>query len=432
MVNNNRLEYVTNHILDMPFLFLVLGVFATLTPLEISLGGMSLTIFNLLLIVIVGKRIVIDRNFGLYFKGELSYFLFAGIVLLSTICNFYSSEMAWSKANLVKSINVCILYMGVVILFSTEEKKKLLECFIKGLYISCLIQMIWGWLQFFAWELFNQSINQLVFSELLGINSEGVEWTVVKDGHLRLSGFGWEAAYFSLALIVVYLLTPKIYMKLIVAIEICASTSRTGLVLLIVCIMLEVVVTGKFKEYAKKNSRLFYLGVLAAVCLIGFVLVNPSLISLEGIFDRLESTIMSLVNKDSSSQTHTRYYTACIGILGKSNWVQRLIGYGISSSGLPFSIYLNQYTNLGPWSIESDIVATLMGTGILGCICYYYWSIKKLFNLNVKDLSFSLLFVILIGGVFYIYIGTWTIVFIALLSETKASLWKDIYKIQSK
>lgn len=429
-LSSNRMELLMKRILDMKSFFWLLGLSATITAISIPLGPIDMTLFNLLLIIILFYQVILRKKFQVSIRGEAAYLFFCATIILSIICNVLLLESSYTKANVVKAINVCILYLGIAIFFTQQEKKEYMKSFLGGLYVSCILQIIWGWIQYFAWEFFEVSVNEVVFHDWMKMGLEGIRWTFVKDGHLRLSGTGWEAAYFSLALLTAYILTTKWYVKLIVVLEILASTSRTGLVVLIMLLAYELIVSKKLKEFRKSKPQLFCISFMAVGAVVVYLILNSNLLAELDVIKRLESTIASLENMDASSMAHARYYLAVPAIWSQCGWLRILLGYGIAASGTPFQIYYQQYVALGAWSVESDVITLLMGSGLIGCLAYYIWNIGKMLRSKRNGKEYMIALLILLSGIFYIYIGTWSIVFIALMTEDKDCYMRRICRVR--
>ena len=85
---------------------------------------------------------------------------------------------------------------------------------------------------------------------------------------------------------------------------------------------------------------------------------------------------------------------------------------------------------LGAWSVESDVISLLMGSGLIGCLAYYIWNISKMLRSKRNGKEYMIALLILLSGVFYIYIGTWSIVFIALMTEDEDCYIRRICKVR--
>lgn len=425
---NNILRHENDYFKKM---FFVLGIFSTLTALIVDLQVIDISLFNLLLIAIVCTKwlLVLYKIFKCKKKYKFEnynyFFIFIIIALISGIINiFILPTLAWKYVVVKYLINFVFIYASFYFLFSKSEKNNYVTPFIRGVQISCYIQLIWEYMQLFVWKIFNVSINEIFFNDLLGYTN--IDYSGTLSGKFRPAGFGWEPAYLSMSLIVGYILSKKIWQKLLFGIGVFLSSSRTGIIVFLVILLIDIYnnrdyLINLITSFRLSDIKNYQIIMLAAVIFTIFVLRNQIFAF---IYNEVISVILRIIhfNSDPSGMTHASYYIDAIPILFRSGPLRMLFGYGIGASGLPYTIFNNFYPEMASWSIESDFIGILMCTGVLGFVSYYLWLLKTLLT-NKNNKYQTIMVAIIIAGIFYTYFSTWVIVFEILISAN----YKNIY-----
>ena len=390
-------------------LFYLIGIFSTMTALSVK----GVSFFYLLLLWAVLIRL---------FKGKIRFtpqrsrvFILLLLTLtVSMIISLFNNELtildpSWKYSNFKNWAVFFILMGGITFLYSPNERKRLREDFLQGLYISSIVQLIWGIVQALSWYVGKISINELVFRDILKINLD-VNWTFTNAGMLRLSGISWEPAYFSMTMVVGYLLSNRKIIKFLFILLSIISTSRTGLVIMSVAIAMDAVLNKKnitINQFCKVLFMFF-------VALIAFGIVLNINSSIKDIF---VTSVDSLINWKTtmSGRTHFHYILYIPDMIRQIPLGYLLFGYGHGASGFPYMIYHRKEfgTRIKAWSVESDYVNALWGMGIIGLVLYY-WFILKSYQLENDIRIKKLIVCLLVGGVFYIYLGTWIIFLLVL------------------
>lgn len=397
-------------------IFYLLGLFSTMTAL--SFGGIS--IFYMLMVVAILKR-CIELKIKITFNPSrckdilwISFFVLLSMVLNVGLYDYSMLEGEW-KTEIVKSSLVFVFMItGISLLYGPDERACLKNYFVDGLYASCVCQLIWGLLELVFWNWSGISLNEVVFQDFLHIGLD-VDWTIITEHSLRIAGISWEPAYFSLAMVAGYLLSSKKILKYLFILTTIVSVSRTGIIIMACAIVVEQLFFNQSKHSQKYIKQIIYVAV-------GVIFLGCCILIIPTIRTVAESTIISIIkwNTTISGRTHFSYIRFLPDMLRKVQLGHLMFGYGYGGSGLPYMLLdVNTYWGrTRTWSVESEWLNIFWGLGILGSIAYYSFILKmivKSTDKNVKILAICLL----IGGIFYVYSGTWLIFFFVLVYDNK-------------
>lgn len=413
--------------LNSKTLYMLTGIFSTFTAFQLF----GVTVFYLLLLLCAIRGII--KSSGRVSKNtDKAILLFILLMILSCVISIFLGDMDtyWISDNIKKTVTFIVLFATISFFYRDSEKLIFEKYFIKGLYFSVICQMVWGVFQFILWYGVHISLNELVFSKILGMELVNSTWTFAyNSGTIRLTGISWEPAYFSMAMVTGYILAKKNYMKIAFAAVSIFSTSRTGIILLIVAILLDFGLTDFTTRITKKK----FIQTVRLI-LIGIVITIVVYISSARVKEIVNETIISLIRwqATTSGGTHFNYLRYLPNIISKESLINKLFGYGIASSGYPYMKYY--YAEFGAyttsWCPESDVVGMILGLGILGFLTYYYILFRNIKNEKNKDIR-NLLICAVVGGVFYIYYGTWVFALVIMSSRNlqgkKDYVYEDRY-----
>ena len=400
------------------WIFYLLGLFSTMTAL--SFGGIS--VFYMLIIVAVLRRFI-EIKMKLRFIPSrckdillISFFVLLSMVLNVMFYDYSILEGEWKPVIIKSSLVFVFMMLSISLLYGSDERVCLKKYFVDGLYASCICQLVWALLELVFWNWKNISLNEVVFQDFfhIGLN---VNWTITSEHSLRIAGIGWEPAYFSLTMVTGYLLSKKKLLKFLFILGTIVSISRTGIIIMACAVVMEQLFFGPNKHSPKFLNHIIYLA-------IGIIFLGCCILFIPNIKNVAESTIISIINwnETTSGRTHFSYIRYLPDMLKEVQLGHLFFGYGYGASGLPYMLlHAKTYWNrTAAWSIESEWLNTFWGLGILGSIAYYSFIIKliiKNHDKNVKILAVCLL----IGGVFYVYSGTWLIFFFVLAYNNERS-----------
>ena len=328
----------------------------------------------------------------------------------------------WTNGLGTGFMQTCFLIV-VYIFFSQRKKVQYLAYYIKGVYISSIIQMIWGYAQILC-DAIGIDLNTIVFRDTLHMVKEIA--TQYQFGQLKVSGLCWNAGNFAPLITFGYIYTKNSYLKVAFFVLGFLSGSRTLMMGLLVSAAIELVVTGKFKTTVSKKKVVF-LAVAVTVIVIAFVTnIDSILKKVMEVADLLD--IMNRVKTEGSANTHLYYLTSIPAITMKNDLLSNLFGYGPGCSGYPQSVLMNFYPELDKWSIECDYVNQLWSYGYIGFAIYYYWYIKNTLSAFKLDTKYVALFItFLFEGLLYNITFNWVqflLISIFIMSKEKIDIFK--------
>ena len=382
-------------------LFLVLGIISP-API-VMLGGKSLytiVMYICVLILIMGCRV---RTMQCKWNYPMMFFAFS-VVLSSFVSLFFIDNAMWRNRAATELINyLCMILIVCIAIY--REKDSLSDYFKKGVYYSCVFQVGWGFLQILLWKAKRLSINDLIFCRLLHMTNNTTQF---KDGTIAVTGLCWNSGHFAPVITVAYALSANIFVKGIIIVLAVFSKSRTTLLGIMMCACLEVLFERKrVIAYIKQRKGL----VLVCVGAIAAMLVVA--VGWEKIWKELSEMIDKILNyrNDDSGRIHANYYRNIWKIVSTRAPIgYTLFGYGISCSGYPYSVYLNQYTGSGAWVVESDFINFLFSFGLFGFVIIYGIIAKTILLARKYDRQMFVLFVTLVfEGITYNVMFKWVI-----------------------
>lgn len=397
-------------------LFFLLGLFTSMAILQIPIGTMSISPFNAIMYIIFvfellkGKLTVPDTN-------GVIYFVYLICITISTVINSSFVPSNWNTANFIAVFNSWIL--GFLLIFVNKNiLRSVKKFFINGLKLNTWIQLTWGILQSIIYKVSGQSLNEIFFEDTLHLQLSHSTLNIY-HGINRLTGLNWEPAYFGLALIIGYLLSNKLWKKLLFIVGVVLSASRTSLLTLIaVIIVQEIYKLVKFKE---KKKTYFQKQELMITFTILLVIIVGIILNFQEIINTFLSTAMRFQNfdLDPSSRVHSFYYQVLGNILfSKFSLVQLLFGIGPASSGYAYTLWYDLYPDLisNAWHIENGLADIIVGSGVLGTVLVYWWFINNLRIGKDNKVAFALIIGILVGAITYSYFVNWIWVVVMFIS----------------
>lgn len=329
--------------------------------------------------------------------------LFVLSVLTTVILFLNNMTASWKYGGLVN-----FLLFAVIIFFKTQMyniyRKVTINSLIVGIRWGLLLQLIWGYLQFFLSVLFRFDLNRFIFTDTLHIIDRASRISVV--GIVNVSGLGWHPAQLVPIVILLYLMFDNTVIKFLTIGMAGLSSNSTCQLAILLCLIYDLskMIKRNKKDYVDRRQLLIRIGgivVIIAISLLNANIIDIASGSINKLFSRLGMVINNDVS-DLSTSFHLRYYTYLPSILRKSSWINILFGYGYDCSGYPYTLFLNQYSKLRSWSVETDYVNFVLGRGIIWTFVFYYWIIRCLRlgkKINKKYTFFF--FNLLVCGVLY-------------------------------
>ena len=407
-------------------LFFLVGLTCTWNAL--IFGGVAL--YNYILLLWIIYHIIRHHTF-LHLSDPKARFV--NFLLISIVLSIAASVISLPEKWIVSSIKSLVKYIFVFsTIFWLLDNKRLKDAknyFLRGFYYGAIVQMVWGYLQFILFFLKGIEFNTIIFGKILGIGEIGgtkIVWdSYVAAGGLtvlRMKGIGWEAANFSLTMVLGFILARSLkkssIIKCLFVVSILLCTSRSGWVafaaVIIAILFKKVLIANKNKEKRKKRY-LEYLIILIFLATAVIILGEKIFTIIMGMLHNLRSSL-DTSDARSSSSLHISYYTNLFKMLSGENIFNILLGNGYFSAGYIASMNIKAFSeginNIG-WNPESDFITLILGNGLLGCIGYYGFCIFGIIKHKLNDYALMIIAIVVMGITYLTIRGTWSLLIIA-------------------
>ncbi len=406
-------------------------LFGILAPMPIiSLFSITMYVWCIMLLGMIALVEWVNQG-GVEFDKQCDR-AFAAVIatwMISYLICTVRMPIKWRSGIGKSFVQLCFLII-VYIFFSQRKKVQELIYYVKGVYISSIIQMVWGYAQI-LFDAIGQDLNTIVFRDTLHMVEEFA--TQYQFGRLKVSGLCWNAGNFAPLITFGYIYTKSIYLKAAFFLLGFLSGSRTLMLGLFVSAVIELtvsVVTGEFKtaitKKKTKNEKAFLAVAITAIAIFFVTNMDTILRKVMEVADLLD--IMNRVKTEGSANTHLYYLTSIPAITMKNDLPSNLFGYGPGCSGYPQSVLMNFYPELDKWSIECDYVNQLWSYGYIGFAIYYYWYIKNALSTFKLDTKYVVLFItFLFEGLLYNITFNWVqflLISIFIMSKKKIDIFK--------
>ena len=361
-------------------------------------------------------RVKLDKQYDRAFAAVIATWVISYLICAIRM------PAKWTSGIGTSFVQLCFLII-VYIFFSQKEKVQYLAYYVKGVYISSIIQMMWGYAQI-LFDAIGQDLNTIVFRDILQMMGEYA--TQYQFGRLKVSGLCWNAGNFAPLITFGYIYTKNSYLKMAFLLLGFLSGSRTLMLGLFVGAIIEWILVGKFKATITKKKMIFLAVAIIVVAIV--FLTNRDIVfrKVMEIADLLD--IKNRVKTEGSANTHLYYLTSIPEITIKNDFISNLFGYGPGCSGYAQSELMNLYVTSDKWSIECDYVNQLWSYGYIGFVVYYYWYLKNLVKTIKIDKKYTALFAaFLFEGLLYNITFNWVlflVISIFLLAKSKINIFK--------
>ena len=399
-------------------------LFGILAPMPIiSLFSITMYVWGIMILGMIALiewvnqgRMKLDRQFDRAFAAVILTWLISYLICAIRM------PAKWTNGLGTGFVQTCFLIV-VYIFFSQRKKVQYLVYYIKGVYISSIIQMIWGYAQILC-DAIGIDLNTIVFRDTLHMVKEIA--TQYQFGQLKVSGLCWNAGNFAPLITFGYIYTKNSYLKVAFFVLGFLSRSRTLMMGLLVSTAIELIATRKIKTTVSKKKVVF-LAVAVTVIVIVFVTnidsISKKVMEIANLLD-----IKNRVRTEGSANTHLYYLTSIPAITMKNDLLSNLFGYGPGCSGYPQSELMNFYADSDKWSIECDYVNQLWSYGYVGFVVYYCWYLKNIVKtIKLYKKYIGLFIVFLFEGLLYNITFNWVlflIISVFLLAKSKVNIFK--------
>lgn len=306
-------------------------------------------------------------------------------------------------------VQMFIIYVPLALLYwGSSHKKEYEHYFQRALLITCRLQCFWGILQFVCWSLWRLDINSVLFNDVFN-GIFGTDWTVFTYENqtlsIRLSGLTCDGAYLNVFLIIGFLIERSKLMKGWMALVVLLSMSRTGMVVLFLMMILDVVLRHK-RITMKEIGRIFICIVVTGFLFIWlYNNVDSIHYQINYALDRFKNIFSS--NSYESTSVHKNYLLFLLPMFFTMlNPVQYLIGAGPRTAVTTYIefakshnlVYVRNYAH--SLAIECDVADLLVGNGLIGFSCYYV-ILMAIFVKSGKILYKEIAAMFLLMGIMY-------------------------------
>ena len=378
-------------------LVLLTGVF---TPLPIF--RFKAEPFALYLLLITTAYLIIKHG-HLSFSNSLA-FIGMSVCTFITTMSAVTGEMAasWKKT----AMHGCVVFFLLAFVVFIGRKyfdRNILQFYIKGLKIGCMINLFWCLVQYVSYYKFGRNINDIVFRDMLGLLTEDTIY--LTSSRLSICGLTWHPAQLAAIIAFSYCLWDRWIIKALIILVCIMSLNSTCLITAASCFGMDLI-SCLFKKgkYKKTQVLIVFIIVIAGAAFIS-IDNDFSAMFMERVSTTLQRIASILSNSTAFNQStylHARYYLYYPTLLWRQSLMASLFGYGINCSGYPYAVYLNQYSAVEQWGVESDLINILVGRGIIYALIYYGWLLViAIKGLKLSKKYFIFIITLLVAGVFY-------------------------------
>jgi uncharacterized membrane protein YhdT len=314
-------------------IFFLIGIFSTMQALIFSIGPVKLTLVNVLIFIFILAKITNNRfvlKINKYKMIILNLFI---VFIISSILSRYFTNQEWSVKSINDAFKYVIILLPIIFIIQDKEIIQYRKFFFSGLLISAYCQLIWESFEIILWNFKNINLNEVVFGNMLKIQNANWGSIVSTDtgNFFRPSGISLDPSNLALALNIGFIQSDSSIMKLFFILGIILSGSRTGIIILFVNIVVDIVLKNNI-NLKKVNIKKVFVG-FSLIILVLFVNFKSN-----GYFGDKLMSLISRVNigyqqNDPSAVTHTSYYILLPVVLQKMNFIQYIFGYGTGIAG---------------------------------------------------------------------------------------------------
>ena len=362
-------------------------------------------IITILIVLIYSTR----GKFNYNKNFDKSYVIYSVCVMFSSIICLIRMPKEWTFDVITLSIQFVCVFL-IYLWFNKSKNLDAVRSFIRGVYLSSIIQMIWGYCQLILWKL-GVDLNTLIFNKMLHMYTANATHTTV-SGSIKISGFCWNAGNFAPLMIIGYILAENPIIKIAFIIISLLSGSRTLMLGMLICVCLQVIYLLILKGNLRfTRNRLYVLGIF---CLMGIITCALNYSSIQSKIDEALVALNFIKNysAEGSTNTHIMYLLKTFDIIKNNDVITNLFGYGPRCSGYAFVKHYDFYSTIGKWCVECDYINILWNYGLLGFLSYYIWFFRNIIRNKVSYNKAIFFIVFLIMGFMYNITFNWVSLFL--------------------
>lgn len=360
------------------FLFLLLGASSTMSVLAFSVGGHSISVFDISLICVLFYLLMAKKNNSLSCsdKTEMFFVLWLVISFLSCIMGFifFIGKTNWQLASL-SYIPKIIIYLFLFFIIKVQNlKDEYIESIAYGVIIGIIINLVWAIIDTLIFYLFGFSITNQIFSQYIIDNDirYGTLSLILNNGQIRTGGLNGDPANIGLFAPVIAAYSMKTNKKALFILSVISSVASVSLVAMVGIIVVVVVVGLSEKKSRMRTSMLamFILGILILL----FIMISdiPFVVSMRDAV--IERIILKFdIAVDSYRMKYYLFFVPSI----ISNPLSLIIGTGFGTASYA---YINAgYINSDiPYDPEITYFSYFFDCGLIGFVLFAIFSCQIL------------------------------------------------------
>ena len=397
---------------------ILLMLFGILGPMSIITIG-SNTVFSYLMLLVIAWNLFliffVEKGF---LKINRTMCLPVLIVLEAfvsvVICQKGTQPAIWKEGQTTGLLwEVC--FGAFFLLYHRTERKHLVRYYIKGVYISSVIQIFWCLAQYAYYMKEKASLNAWFFGQILhmkGFNGNFGDDILRGINGIALTGFCWHPSNMAPLVCIAFLFSHSLWVKLVAVMVAAMCGNRTALVGVAICAVGEMLCwCWKNRKYMKVTQ--LYVGIAVSVLLavVLYCVVYESAL-IERVMATLNFYIEKTVNHEKKFSAHIQYWTCFLQEMEVVNIWQFLYGLGVGCSGYIASTLFHMYPG-EKWVMECDYLNIFWNFGLAGFLLRYIWygneAVKAVRNQKKLWIFFM---AIAVMGVFYNVLYNWMIIFL--------------------
>ena len=376
---------------------LLLGIFSTMPIIAIFIGGKTISLFSICLILFfILSLLKASGNHSLKITYEIK--LYVCWSFFSIVSCFFGMLMfkglgdRWASAPLTGVPKIIIYLATLVVVQLQKDTSKLFSSFMTGLLIGITVNVIWAILDALIFYSLNISITNTFFSKYIASND--IRYGMLSltiNNVMRSGGLNSDPANIGLfaSILATYGLLKKNNTLFVIAIlGVLASISIVGLTGLIG----STIVSLFLKDNRNKKTVLFavFLAAFVILFLLNFSPNNVVGIALDNVLSRIEYK-----QKAYSDSLRFQYFKFFVPALINNPFFFLIgTGYGTASYAYQNPGFVN--TTI-PYDPECTYFSYIFDIGFFGFLVYLYLNYKlykKVNTLNfvpvsIKSMSYS-------------------------------------------
>lgn len=396
----------------------LLMIFGILGPMPILSIG-NYTVFSYLMLLTVAWNLfyllAVRRGFVIPQKTWLlPILIFLEAAIGIVLCVKGTMPQVWKDGETTRMVWE-LMHILFFLVYASRERWQYVKYYIKGVYLSALIQMGWCLGQYAYYVITKTSLNAKVFSELLhmnGFNGELGDGVLDQVNGVLLTGFCWHPSNMAPLLCIIYLFSKSWPVKAVALMVAAMCGNRTALLGVGVCMGCECLVYF-YKQKGQFPVRRFYAFLAAGILLFGGLYC---VVFEHALIERVVTTLQYYIEKtsmdDGSTSIHIQYWTCFPQAAELASLWQFLYGFGADCSGYVASTLLGAYPGQ-KWVMECDYMNIFWSYGLVGFVLRYVWYVQQGIMASRKRRGLWILFAaIAVMGVFYNVLYNWMIIFL--------------------